>query len=175
MTIEGQPPSMNHSYRPIKKPMRDSFGQPIYSAEGRQVVRMGLAKNQKVTDYQQLVVWRARQARPSGWQHGGSWIRIYYRFFLSRKMDCDNAMKALNDALAIALGVDDFWFLPCVMTKTVNSKLPPRVEVDIEQDEQPLVPPTTAPSGSPSSPPTPSVPSGSRPRSTPVSRSWDLT
>lgn len=154
MSIEGQPPSVNHSYRPIRKPMRDSFGQPIYSAEGRQVVRMGLAKDKKVLDYQQLVVWRARQAKPSGWQHGGGWIRISYRFFLTRKMDCDNILKALNDALAMALGVDDFWFLPCVTSKTVNHKQPPRVEVTIEEESAPPPePPTPGPSGSPSSPP----------------------
>jgi len=153
VTIEGQPPSVNHSYRPIKKPMKDAFGQPIYSAEGRQVVRMGLAKNQKVTDYQQLVVWRTRAAKPSGWQHDGEWIRTSYRFYLTRRMDCDNALKALNDAIALALGVDDFWFLPCVTSKTVNSKEPPRVEVTIDFEL-------------PSSPHTHSAPSNSPPPST---------
>jgi hypothetical protein len=154
VTIEGQPPSMNHSYRPIKKPMRDSFGQPILSAEGRQVVRIGLAKKSSVTDYQQLVVWRTRAAKPSGWQHGGSWLRLTYKFYLSRKMDCDNAMKALNDAMATALGVDDFWFLPCVISKTVDHKQPPRVEVTIEDEPEPPSEPLTDPAGSPSSPPT---------------------
>jgi hypothetical protein len=153
VTIEGQPPSMNHSYRPIKKPMRDSFGQPILSAEGRQVVRIGLAKKQNVTDYQQLAVWRTRAAKPSGWQHDGGWIRLTYRFYLTRRMDCDNAMKALNDALAMALNVDDFWFLPCVTSKTVNSKQPPMVVVTIEEvAEQPSESEISDPDGLLSSP-----------------------
>jgi Holliday junction resolvase RusA-like endonuclease len=143
VTIEGQPPSVNHSYRPIKKPMRDSFGQPIYSEEGRQVVRIGLAKNQKVTDYQQLVVWRTQAAKPSGWRHAGGWIHISYQFYLTRKMDCDNAMKALNDAMAMALGVDDFWFLPCVISKSVNSKEPARVVVTIREPSESLSSPPT--------------------------------
>lgn len=156
-TVHGQPPSQNHSYRPVKLHKKDQFGRPMYTPDGRAVTRIGMAKETNVAEYQTGAAWEVRATRPSGWQHGGGWIRISYCFWLLRRVDCDNAMKALNDAVALAIGVDDFFFLPCVTSKSVNSKEPdPRVELVIEDL-----------SGSLSLPPTPSLRSASRRRSTP--------
>jgi Holliday junction resolvase RusA-like endonuclease len=46
-------------------------------------------------------------------------------------MDCDNVLKALNDAIAIGLGVNDKVFLPCVRSKEIGIKSP-RVIVTVE-------------------------------------------
>lgn len=91
-----------------------------------------MAKTRNVVEYQELAALCVRLARPSGWTPPEGYIRIRYAFYLVRSMDCDNAMKALNDAIAAALGVNDKRFLPCVTSKTVNSKEPnPRVVVEI--------------------------------------------
>jgi Holliday junction resolvase RusA-like endonuclease len=119
-TVPGVPPSVNHSYRPIK----------VRNKDGSFSLRM--AKNDVVLSYQVATAYLVRQARPSGWEPPEGYIRVRYQFFLRRSIDCDNAMKALNDAIAGALGVNDARFLPCVMSKSVNSKEPnPRVEVEI--------------------------------------------
>lgn len=100
-----------------------------------------------VADYQTGVVLLTRSAMPARWRPAGEWIRLRYRFFLKRSIDCDNAMKAMNDAIAQAIGVDDRRFLPCVTSKGVNPKeKDPRVEVEISDE----------PSDSPSSPAAPS-------------------
>jgi hypothetical protein len=125
--IPGAPPSMNHSYRPVMLRKRTATGTP-YS-------RIGMAKLSVVAAYQTDAVLLTRSARPSSWQPAGEWIRVRYRFFLRRPIDCDNAMKALNDALALAIGVDDKRFLPCVTSKSVSSKEKhPRVEVEISDE-----------------------------------------
>jgi len=83
-------------------------------------VYAGRAKESAVVAYQTGAVMQVRTAKPSHWRHGGGWIRISYSFRLSRAVDCDNAMKALNDAVALAIGVDDKFFLPCVTWKTID-------------------------------------------------------
>lgn len=133
VTIPGAPPSVNHSYRPIMVHKKDSFGRPLFSASGKAVTRIGMAKQSAVTDYQTAVVRIAQSARPSGWPASGPWIRVMYQFFLRRSIDCDNAMKALNDALAMAIGVNDEIFLPCALSKSIDSKEKnPRVVVTLD-------------------------------------------
>jgi len=118
---------MNHSYKPVMLRKR--------SAAGASYTRIGMAKLSAVAAYQTDVMLLARSAKPSNWRPAGDWIRVRYRFFLRRSIDCDNAMKALNDALALAIGVDDKRFLPCVTSKSVQSKEPnPRVEVEISDE-----------------------------------------
>jgi Holliday junction resolvase RusA-like endonuclease len=39
-------------------------------------------------------------------------------------MDADNALKVLNDAIAIGLGIDDRRFLPHVVEKTTGNAEP---------------------------------------------------
>jgi hypothetical protein len=69
-----------------------------------------------VEAYQLLVTSLVRRARPSDWVPSPQ-LRILYDFYLKRDMDCDNAMKAMNDAIAVALDVNDRIFLPCVRRK----------------------------------------------------------
>lgn len=117
--VPGAPPSVNHSYRPVR------------SKGG-----LRIAKNETVLAYQVYVAHLVKLARPPGYQPPPGYIRVQYHFYLKRSIDCDNAMKALNDAIAGALGVNDARFLPCVMSKSVNSKeADPRVEVRLLDHE----------------------------------------
>lgn len=120
VTVPGAPPSVNHSYHPVK--VRNKAGG----------VSLRMAKTTDVLAYQTLVGYLVRQARPPLWQAPEGYMRITYRFYLKRSIDCDNAMKALNDAIAQAIGVNDARFLPCVISKTVNAKeTDPRVVVEV--------------------------------------------
>lgn len=76
-----------------------------------------------------VVTALVRRAVPEGWSAPNQ-IRIRYWFHVKRDIDCDNAMKALNDAIAIGLGVDDKKFLPCTVEKTSGNK-EPSVTVEI--------------------------------------------
>jgi len=145
VTIPGQPPSVNHSYKPVMIKKRGT--------DGNIVRRIGIAKQTAVADYQTAVVGIARVAKPSRWQPSGTWIRLRYRFFLRRSIDCDNALKALNDAIAIAIGVNDERFLPCVMSKSVSTLEPnPRVEIEISSvPDDPFTLPSSPPTSSPPS------------------------
>lgn len=132
---------------------KDAYGRTILNDRGRPVTRLGMAKEGSVRAYQNDVGLIVRSARPSGWQAPRGQIRVYYSFFLRRKIDCDNALKALNDALAMAIGVDDEVFLPCVRSKQIDkNEKNPRLEIEI--DDQ---------SDSPSPSPVKSSPSGSLP------------
>ena len=57
-------------------------------------------------------------------------------FHLKRDIDCDNALKALNDAIAHALNVNDKAFLPSVEAKWTGEN-DPFVIVEIENESQP--------------------------------------
>lgn len=107
--IPGQPPSVNHMYAPNRQG--------------------GLRKVEGVETYQVMTAHLVRLARPTGWTPTAH-IRIFYDFYLSRKADCDNLQKALNDAIAAALGVNDDTFLPCTNSKQLD-RANPRVEVTI--------------------------------------------
>lgn len=127
VVIPGQPPSVNHSYKPVMLRKR--------TATGEAYTRMGIAKLSSVTDYQTAVVQLTRTAMPSRWRPAGDWVRVTYRFFLKRSIDFDNAMKALNDAIALAIGVNDRRFLPCVISASIDPKESnPRVEVGIADE-----------------------------------------
>lgn len=116
--VPGQPPSRNHTYRIIRVKHRDGGSH------------QQLGKVPGVEDYQLVVTALARRARPASWAPLAQ-IRIRYWFNVKRDIDCDNAMKALNDAIAIGLGVDDKAFLPCVVEKTTGVK-EPYVRIEIE-------------------------------------------
>lgn len=111
-TVEGQPPSVNRMYR---------------TTQGR------VYKDPKVEAYQVLVTYMAKLARPKGWEPPSP-LRISYSFFLKRDADCDNLLKALNDAIAQALGINDRVFLPCVRNKFVDGRIDSRVEVEVDWD-----------------------------------------
>lgn len=109
---------MNHSYKIIRVPRKGGGGL---------VSRLGKADG--VEAYQAGVTMIVRAARPSGW-HPADRVRLRYWFYLKRRVDCDNALKAMNDAIATALGTDDDSFLPCVVAKEMGHK-DPRVEIEI--------------------------------------------
>jgi Holliday junction resolvase RusA-like endonuclease len=145
IVVPGAPPSVNHSYKPVR----------IRKDDGRTVMRM--AKHSSVLEYQVLVAHLTKLAKPRGWEPTEEYIRLTYRFFLQRSIDSDNAMKALNDGIAGALGVNDKRFLPCVISMEVSAKQAnPRVEVEIGDPKDWSSPPATSSSPSPQSP-TPSA------------------
>lgn len=91
-----------------------------------------MAKAPGVERYQNDVALIVRTARPSSFRPLGQ-IRLRYKFYLRTRIDADNALKALNDAIARALEINDDRFLPCVEEKHVWKMEPePRVEVVIE-------------------------------------------
>jgi Holliday junction resolvase RusA-like endonuclease len=99
--IPGEPPSVNHSYHVVRGTRR-------------------IAKNPEVENYQTVVTWATRtKVKDFAWS--GGFVRVRYRFFLGRAKDVDNMLKALNDAIAIGLGMNDRWFLPCVESVTYKS------------------------------------------------------
>jgi Holliday junction resolvase RusA-like endonuclease len=125
VVLPGQPPSLNHSYKIIRVRGHMQFG-----------------KYPQLVAYQTMVSTLVQQAKPKDWAPTGQ-IRIRYWFHVKRDIDCDNSLKAINDAIAIGLGVqqkgmkmvpiyDDKRFLPCVVEKTIGNHEP---YVEIELDE----------------------------------------
>jgi len=113
ITIPGPFPSTNHSYG---------------YRQGRVYKKPG------VEAWQTTVAHITKIARPKGWEPARQ-IRLIYDFHLFRKADCDNAMKSLNDAIALAIGVDDDRFLPCARSKVVGEKYP-FVEIMVENVDE---------------------------------------
>jgi Holliday junction resolvase RusA-like endonuclease len=106
-----------------------------------------MVKSEKVEQYQTDAVLQIRSAKPSRWQPTG-FVRLTLRLYLVKNIDADNTLKALSDAIQIAIGVNDSWFLPCVESKEWG--LNPRdARVEIELEDLP---------GSPSQGPEPSRP-----------------
>jgi len=112
IVIAGQPPSGNHMYEGYGKNRR---------------------KTDKVTVYQDDVAWLVKQWLANGWKPGER-IVINYYFHIGRDIDCTNAIKVIEDGIAIALcpGDDpprccrayDTRFLPRAMYKTTGHKDP---------------------------------------------------
>jgi len=128
VVIEGQPPSANHQYAPAKR----------RSKAGREY--LGLRKLKDIETYQLIAVSRTRRARPAGWapppyrpKDGMGFITLSFSFYLGGEADTDNLMKILDDAVAIALGVNDRTFLSRAMHKQTGVKQP-RVEIEISCD-----------------------------------------
>lgn len=107
--VPGDPPSVNHTYR-------YHYGR--------------VSKDAAVATYQMVVANAVRNARPKDWSPPEQ-IRIRYWMRVHGRIDADNALKALNDAIAHGLGVNDACFLPCVMEKSTGNRHP-YVEVEID-------------------------------------------
>ena len=118
-TVPGQPLSANHAH------------QDVYLTRGDKRIRTR-AKTPEATAYQLGVKTLASVARPTGFAPTG-YIRVVFDFYLRRDIDCDNMIKLIDDAIAWALDVNDRWFLPCVRSKTVNSKADPHVDIEIQE------------------------------------------
>ena len=114
--MPGQPPTWNHMYRWTTK-----------RVNGHEI-RIQV-KTDDAALYQAQLTMVARSARPSSFQPQGQ-IIVAYDLILGRDLDADNVMKAINDALAVALGVNDKRFLPATVRKTAGSKNP-AVEVHV--------------------------------------------
>lgn len=98
-------------YRYGWKKVQGRDGQP------KQVV--AAFKTDAAGTYQGDVRLIMRAARPSAFRPEGQ-IIVAYQFRLKRDTDCDNVMKAMNDAIAKELGVNDSRFLPVALEKTTG-------------------------------------------------------
>lgn len=108
--MPGQPPTWNHMYRWTTK-----------NVNGK-TVRIQV-KTDEANLYQSQLTMIARASRPASFQPQNQ-IIVAYDMYLGRDLDADNAMKAVNDALAVALGVNDKRFLPVCNHKTHGHKNP---------------------------------------------------
>lgn len=109
-TVPGIPPSVNHQYG------RSTSGK-VYKVAG-------------VEAYQVTAALIVRLAKPKDWEPTRRIIVTYRMWLDSPRRDASNALKALEDAIAQALGVNDSSFLPCVALKEWD-KVNPRVEVTV--------------------------------------------
>lgn len=126
---------MNHMYKEATRTAKDKTGSTVYWPDGRVKTFRTKVKNDGVQTYQDSVTWYTKAARPGGWE-AGERVRLTYWFHLKRDIDCDNALKALNDAIAHALNVNDKAFLPTVEAKWTGEK-DPFVIVEIQNEAQP--------------------------------------
>ena len=120
--IPGQPLSWNRSYRQRVVAVKDKWGQAVLSASGKQKMRPGQYKTEEAIEYQKGVQLACQAAKPS--KFDPEQVIIAYDFVLARDIDCDNAMKMTNDAIARALGLDDRHFFPVVRSKFAGSRTP---------------------------------------------------
>ncbi len=117
-TVPGLPPSVNHAYRLFS----------LKSGPAR------MAKTTEALTYQVGVGYIVRAAKPKNWVPSRRIYVIYRMWFDTNRRDASNAIKLLEDGIAVALGVNDNTFLPCVASKEVD-KANPRVEVTIRNAE----------------------------------------
>lgn len=130
--IPGQPPSMNHMYKEATQQAKDKYGQTVYWSDGRPKTYRTKVKAPGVQAYQDSVTWYTKAAAPSKWSPGPR-IRLRYWYHLKRDIDGDNAQKAINDAIAHGLKVDDRIFLTTVEAKWTKEK-DPFVLVEVENE-----------------------------------------
>lgn len=117
-------------YNEISIPVRNKFGQVVFGSDGRPKTRPSKAKKPETNAYQAEVTWLCKTAkRPPGFQPKHI-IIIGYRWYLTNDMDCDNMMKATNDAIAVALGLNDKRFLSVPFGKDIVHSNP-RTEITI--------------------------------------------
>lgn len=122
VTIPGDPPSGNHANKIGRGFRRGGVSFPK------------IVKTAEAEAYQQGAALLVRTAKPSGWTGGGAQIRLTYRAFLSRDIDCDNISKVVGDAIKGAINIDDSFFLICFASKVID-KANPRIEVTLEAEE----------------------------------------
>jgi Holliday junction resolvase RusA-like endonuclease len=82
-----------------------------------------VSKDANVAAYQRGVALIVQNARPRDWKPPEQ-IRLRYWMRLHGRIDADNALKALNDAIAHGLGVNDACFLPCIIEKSTGNRNP---------------------------------------------------
>lgn len=121
-TVPGQPMSWNRSYRNKMMVVRDRLGVPVINKHGKIMQRATQYKTQAAKNWQTEVAYRARHAKPPDFE--ASQIIVAYDFILARDIDCDNVLKMANDAIAAAIGLNDKFFYPVVLSKISGSKDP---------------------------------------------------
>ena len=121
-TVPGQPMSWNRSYRNRMTLVRDKWGAVVHSAKGKPIHRSGQYKTEEAKAWQEGVRLIARAAKPSDFE--ASQVIVAYDFVLARDIDCDNVLKMANDAIAQAIGLNDRYFYPVVLSKVSGSKDP---------------------------------------------------
>jgi hypothetical protein len=122
-TLPGQPPSVNHTYGIIKRRAKDRYGLPVLDLEGNPRTYTSLGKKATVKKYQADIQLILQAAKPSGFDPKGL-VYVVYDFYLGRDIDVDNTNKAIHDALATVLGINDRYFLPVARHKEVGVKEP---------------------------------------------------
>lgn len=121
-TVPGQPMSWNRSYRNRMMVVRDRLGVPVISKHGKPVQRATQYKTEEAKAWQDGVKLICRAAKPSDFNP--TQIIVAYDFVLARDIDCDNVLKMANDAIAQAIGLNDKFFYPVVLSKISGSKDP---------------------------------------------------
>jgi Holliday junction resolvase RusA-like endonuclease len=115
--IPGSPPSINRTYKVV-----------------RVGTSMRLAKHANVESWQTMVSMLTKLAKPKDWKPSRR-VRLVIDYWMPRAgRDGDGPLKALQDAVAHGLGINDSICLPCVRSNEVD-KMNPRVVVQIENVE----------------------------------------
>lgn len=96
---------------------------PIYNKHGMQAFRPRTYKVRSVKEYQQSIVYPIRVAKPTGFAPLGM-VYVVYDLFVNRDVDADNVFKAINDTLALVLGINDKLFLSVARSKQTGIKEP---------------------------------------------------
>lgn len=119
------PPSGNHAntigrgHRTLRDGSVGTYAKIVKTADARA--------------YMASAAMLVRVAKPSGWKWSGGYIVTEWRFwFGNRPMDAVNAMKVIEDVIFPAIGVNDVFDMPRVMS--IETGVPTnqqRVEVTI--------------------------------------------
>lgn len=133
--IPGQPPSGNHMYKEASQYAKDRYGNQVYWPDGKPKTFRTKVKGTGVQAYQDSVTWYTKSARPDKWAPGER-IRLRYWYHLAKDIDGDNAQKAINDAIALGLEVNDKLFLTTVEAKWTGEP-DPFVLVEVSNELHP--------------------------------------
>lgn len=133
MVIPGQPPSMNHAYKPTVIHLRS--GKTAH----------GIGKTSEAAAYQAGATAIAKTARPSGWVvPRGTRVRIRFWYYLNPAIDLDNIKKLVIDAVALAIPTDDptrtlndRWVLTCDVAVAAVPKGQQRLVLEIDLETTP--------------------------------------
>lgn len=130
--IEGQPPSLNHSYANRTIPLRKKGVVQYDELSGEQKQRRIRVLTDEAEAYRNGAQMIFQSRKPSGWRPTGQ-IRVMFDLMLEREIDDDNALKLLYDALKRATGYDDKNYLHCVRSKETGHAHP-YVIVTVDDD-----------------------------------------
>jgi len=122
-TIPSQPISVNHAYQVIR----------VKTKEGSQ---RRLGKIPGVENYQIVAATMARRALARFLTDEGpdfpldQQVQVRYWIRSRRGVDASNVIKIAEDGIAAGLGINDKWFLPCVVENSKGHK-EPHIEVEV--------------------------------------------